>query len=67
MELTLQTMNSGWMEVELEVNLEMDLNHPNQLRLDRGGARHGVDPPSPKVRHKWNWKWSGPSKGRTQI
>ena len=52
------------------MDLEMELTPtPNQLRLDRGRARHRVDPPSPKVRHvlQWNWIWSGPLKGRTQY
>ena len=42
---------------------------PNQLGLDRGGARHGVEPLSPKVRHIWDWnqRWIGPSKGTAQI
>ena len=57
-----QTISSGWMEVEPEMELT-----PNQLTLNRDGARHGVDPPPPNVRHIWDWnqEWRGPSKGRT--
>ena len=43
-----QTISSGWMEIELEMELT-----PNQLKLGRGGARHGVDPSSFKMRHIW--------------
>ena len=62
------TISSGWTEVELEMDPEMTLT-PNQLRLDRCGARHEVDPLSPKARHIWDWnqRWSRPSKDATQI
>ena len=43
--------SSGWMEMDLE----MELSSENQFSLDRGRARHGVDPPLPKVRHIWDW------------
>ena len=28
---------------------------PIQLRLDTDASRHGVEPPSPKVRCIWDW------------
>ena len=46
-------------------------NRANNIGIKRTGddSRDGVDPPSYRLRHIWDWsqRWSGPSKGTTQL